>query len=311
MKSTYLTLAVSVVIIAVAGLLVTDTLSGNFYQQASSTSGQTQQQADNSEVTSTTTAQNNQQTATSTAATSTNDDTTRSSDRFARVAPEDATYIEVIDGCDHNYQGECLNVRSGPSTSNKVVTQLRDHIVLKVATIEERDGRMWYQIEFDEWLRYPDRVSGDWWVAGEFVRPLQAEAKATDTPNQIESNKRIVVDLSEQKLYAYEDDELFMEEAVSTGKILYPTPRGTFPIYKMTPSRYMQGPIEGITDQEYDLPGVPWDMYFTYQGAVIHGAYWHNHFGQAWSNGCVNLPPAEAEKLYRWAELGTKVIVQD
>lgn len=309
MKSTYLTLALSIVFVIVVGLLVTDTLSSSSHQQASSTPDQTQQ-ADNPGAASTTATLSDQQNATSSTATSTND-TSQSSNSYTRVAPSEATHIEVINSCGHNYQGGCLNVRSGPSTSNNIVAQLRNNIVLKVAATEELNGRIWYQIVFDEWLRYPDRVSGDWWVAGEFVRPLQAEAKTTDTPEEIETDKRIVVDLSEQKLYAYEGDELFMEEAVSTGNILYPTPRGTFPIYKMTPTRYMQGPIEGITNQDYDLPGVPWDLYFTYQGAVIHGAYWHNNFGQAWSNGCVNLPPAEAEKLYRWAELGTTVTVQD
>jgi hypothetical protein len=233
------------------------------------------------------------------------------SNQYARVSPDKATYIEVIEGCGHNYGGECLNVRSGPSISNSVVTQLRDNIVLKVADTEENEGRIWYRTEFDEWLRYPNRVSGEWWIAGDFVRPLQATATSTENPNKIETDKRIEVDLSEQKLYAYDGDELFMEEAVSTGKPLYPTPRGNFRVFKMTPSRYMQGPIEGITEQHYDLPGVPWGLYFTYQGAVIHGSYWHDNFGQVWSNGCVNLPPAEAEKLYRWAELGTKVIVRD
>ena len=73
----------------------------------------------------------------------------------------------------------------------------------------------------------------------------------------------------------------------------------------------MQGPIPGITNQYYDLPGVPWDLYFTHQGAAIHGTYWHENFGKQSSHGCVNLPPAQAEKLYRWAGIGTFVIVQD
>lgn len=310
MKSTYLTLALSIAAVVVVGLLVTDTFSHNTYEQSTSTPSQIQQPADNAATTSTTTDTNSSEEATSTNPEKV-DQSSDQSDQYARVAPEDATHIEIIDSCDHNYQGGCLNVRSGPSTSSPVVTQLRNHIVLKVATTTQSEGRTWYQTEFAEWLRYPDRVSGDWWIAGDFVRPLEATATSTETPHTIETKKRIVVDLSEQKLYAYEGDELFMEEAVSTGKPLYPTPRGTFPIYKMTPTRYMQGPIPGITDQQYDLPGVPWDLYFTYQGAVIHGAYWHNNFGHVWSSGCVNLPPAEAEKLYRWAELGTTVTVQN
>lgn len=112
-------------------------------------------------------------------------------------------------------------------------------------------------------------------------------------------------------LYAYDGDKLFMEEKISTGLELTPTPRGFFTIYRKSPTRYMQGPVPGITDQEYDVPGVPWDMYFTEQGGAIHGAYWHDHFGEPWSHGCVNLPPEKAKELYEWAPIGTSVYVHD
>ena len=96
---------------------------------------------------------------------------------------------------------------------------------------------------------------------------------------------------------------------ISTGLELSPTPAGTFTIFKKTPSRYMQGPLPGFTDY-YDLPGVPWNLYFTQQGAVIHGTYWHDSFGQPYSHGCVNLSPEDAKRLYEWAGLGTKVTVK-
>ena len=103
-----------------------------------------------------------------------------------------------------------------------------------------------------------------------------------------------------------------MELPISTGLELTPTETGTFTVFKKTPSRYMQGPLPGFVDrQAYDLPGVPWNLYFTQGGAVIHGAYWHNSFGKPYSHGCVNLPPQQAKKLYNWAPLGTKVIVTD
>ena len=72
----------------------------------------------------------------------------------------------------------------------------------------------------------------------------------------------------------------------------------------------MQGPIPGVSTQVYDLPGVPWNLYFTAGGSVIHGAYWHDHFGKPWSHGCVNLPPQKAKELYLWAPIGIKVTVR-
>jgi len=44
---------------------------------------------------------------------------------------------------------------------------------------------------------------------------------------------------------------------------------------------------------------------------IIHGVYWHDKFGQKWSNGCVNVDPQQAEKLYKWADIGIKIIMQD
>jgi lipoprotein-anchoring transpeptidase ErfK/SrfK len=186
-------------------------------------------------------------------------------------------------------------------------------MVLKVNGKVEHDGHTWYKIVFDELLRYPERVVGDWYVASDFVTVLYDEGIRTLWDEEpATTTKRIVVDRSEQTLSAYEDDTLFMTTKISTGLELTPTPRGTFTIFRKTPSRYMQGPLPSLIDQQYyDLPGVPWNLYFTHEGAVIHGAYWHNSFGHTYSHGCVNLPPDEAQKLYAWADLGTKVIVQD
>ncbi len=221
-------------------------------------------------------------------------------------------YIEVVDGCGPYFEGECLNVRSGPGSDFRVVAQLRNGQVLKVGGKVEREDRVWYKIVFDEWIRYPERVSRDWYVASDYVRVLLDEgAKDLKPDTERPTDKRIVVVRSEQKLYAYENGEVVMEFYISTGIKLTPTPRGEFKIFRKTPSRYMQGPLPGISWQYWDLPGVPWNLYFTQEGAVIHGAYWHDAFGSAYSNGCVNVRPDEARKLYNWAELGTKVIVRD
>lgn len=221
-------------------------------------------------------------------------------------------YIEVTDGCGPHFAGTCLNVRSGPGEDYPVVTRLRTGVVLKVGGKVERDGRVWYKIAFNEWIRYPERVAGDWYVSADYVNALMNEGDRDRSDGQNgTSTKRIIVERWTQKLYAYEGEELFMEANISTGVELTPTPRGTFTIFKKTPSRYMQGPIPGIAEEYYDLPGVPWNLYFTHEGAVIHGAYWHNNFGHRSSHGCVNLPPDLAKKLYLWADVGMQVIVRD
>lgn len=221
-------------------------------------------------------------------------------------------YMEVMDGCGPYYDtGVCVNMRSSPSETAPVVARLRTGVVLRVEKEVTENGRVWDKIGFDNTVKYPDRLPADIYVAAEFVRNFYDDGNHNLAKDSATTTKRIVVDISEEMLYAYDGDTLFMKEAVSTGLELTPTTRGTFKIFKMTPARYMQGPLPGVSTQVYDLPGVPWNMYFTASGEVIHGAYWHDHFGQPYSHGCVNLPPQKAKQLYDWAVVGTSVTIQN
>ncbi len=229
------------------------------------------------------------------------------------TAPEetlDHRFAEVRDGCGPHFEGLCAIARTAATTTAPRAARLRVGVVLPIAstTILDDAGFAWYQIEWREWIRYPERVRTVWFVRADTVVPLSfpdTEDTAATT------SKRIVIDRSLQTLYAYEGDTLFLSTRISTGLDLTPTPRGQFSVYLKTPSRYMQGPLPGISDQYYDLPGVPWNLYFTKEGGAIHGAYWHNEFGRQWSHGCVNLPLDAARQLYDWTPVGTPVIVRD
>lgn len=229
------------------------------------------------------------------------------------IPPPVFYYIEVINGCGPYYDtGTCVNMRSGPSLGYKVVERLRTGLVLKVEKKIVRNGQGWYKIIFDGEILYPERVEGDWYVAVDptTIQPLENIGDEELSTTTATTTKYIVVDLSQEILYAYDGDKLFMQESISTGLDSTPTSIGTFKVFKKTPSRYMQGPIPNVSSQVYDLPGVPWNLYFTADGSIIHGAYWHDHFGQPWSHGCVNLPPQKAKELYMWAPIGISVTVK-
>lgn len=222
-------------------------------------------------------------------------------------------YFVVSDSCAYDFSGECLRVRSGPGFGYEIVSNLRNGAVLAIDELIENEDGTWYKIAFDEWLRYPERVKTDWYVSADFVDEVFDEGIKTVTKGDIEKSKikTITVDKSEQRLWAHEGSELVLELDISTGLEYTPTPSGTFHIFRKTPTRYMQGPLPGVSEDEYDLPGVPWNMYFTEQGAVIHGAYWHDSFGNQYSHGCVNVSLDSARDLYEWADLGTTVIVKN
>lgn len=113
----------------------------------------------------------------------------------------------------------------------------------------------------------------------------------------------IAIDLSEQRLYAYQDDDLVRSFLVSTGTWQYPTPVGRFAVWIKLRYTDMAGP-------GYYLPDVPYTMYF-YRDYGIHGTYWHDNFGTPMSHGCVNMITEEAGWLFNWSFVGIPVVVQD
>ena len=120
-------------------------------------------------------------------------------------------------------------------------------------------------------------------------------------PAPLASGKAIVVSLKNQCIYAYQDGHLVHSALMSSGLPGKETVQGDFHVYVKYASTRMSGP-------GYDIPDVPWTMYF-YQGYGIHGAYWHNDFGIQMSHGCVNLDTSEAKWFYDFAPVGTLVRV--
>ncbi len=116
------------------------------------------------------------------------------------------------------------------------------------------------------------------------------------------SGRRFLVVLSEQRLYAYDGDQMVRTTLISSGIWQYPTVTGTFHIYLRYTSARMIGP-------GYNLPNVPYVMYF-YQSYGLHGTYWHSNFGHPMSHGCVNMPTSEAEWAFNWSTYGTPVIIR-
>jgi lipoprotein-anchoring transpeptidase ErfK/SrfK len=110
----------------------------------------------------------------------------------------------------------------------------------------------------------------------------------------------IDIDLSEQRLTAYQGDTAVFSTLVSTGTANHPTPVGEFAVRTKIDAQTMSG-------ADYYLPNVQYVMYFAGANA-IHGTYWHNNFGHPMSHGCVNLPTADAAWLYNWASIGTPVV---
>jgi lipoprotein-anchoring transpeptidase ErfK/SrfK len=149
----------------------------------------------------------------------------------------------------------------------------------------------------NDYYRVSEIYGGSYWIKAGHVRFIPPEETAPLSPDVPPEDKLIVVRIGEQMLRAYEGDSEVFSARVSTGMPDTPTPAGEF---RVRDKRHGQRMTGGLGAGAYNLPGIPWVCYFTASWAATHGCYWHNDYGRRHSNGCVNLPPAAAQWVFRW-----------
>ncbi len=116
------------------------------------------------------------------------------------------------------------------------------------------------------------------------------------------TDKKIVVDLTKQEAYAYEDGNLVLKGWISSGKKGLETPTGNYTI--------LAKEIFHISNRWPEPDGgaeMPFMLRLTWDGIALHLGYVPNHPA---SHGCIRLSDGFAQELYKWARLGTKVIVK-
>lgn len=143
------------------------------------------------------------------------------------------------------------------------------------------------------------------------LKKREEERLTVVPPAPRQEGKIIVVNLTLQRLYAYENGATLFATAVpiTTGKNGFETVLGEFAIYLKEVQHRMTSPFPGIY---YDDVVNYWMPF--YLGYGLHDAPWRNvygtqDYGAVGSHGCVNMPLNEASILYNWAEVGTRVFV--
>lgn len=138
------------------------------------------------------------------------------------------------------------------------------------------------------------------------ARSVRRAALRTPPAGVGDTERWIDIDLDEQVLVAYEGPRPVYATLISSGRRDRPdaqdtfeTPAGSFRILTKHVTATMDG--DTASDGPYSIEDVPWVMYF--QGSyALHGAFWHNYFGWRMSHGCVNLAPADARRVFLWAD---------
>ena len=117
-----------------------------------------------------------------------------------------------------------------------------------------------------------------------------------------EARKQIVVDLSKQQAYAYEDGRLLFSGWVSTGRPGRRTPPGHYRVLEK--ERYH---VSSKYPEPHGGAVMNYMLRLTNYGIAMHLGYVPNYPA---SHGCIRMENGFAQKMYSWASVGTPVIVR-
>ncbi|MBK7397719.1 MAG: L,D-transpeptidase [Myxococcales bacterium] len=115
--------------------------------------------------------------------------------------------------------------------------------------------------------------------------------------------KWIDVSIARQSIIAFDGDKPVYVSLVSTGRdglgdpeSSHATIRGVYRIHTKHVTATMDSDEVG---EAFSLRDVPYVMYFE-TGYALHGAYWHDGFGEPRSHGCINLAEIDAAWFFAW-----------
>lgn len=207
------------------------------------------------------------------------------------------------------------NVRAAPTTGAPIVGSLVPGDKVKVLSEEAGDSvggnATWYRIDGG---RYAGAL-----VHSSLISKLpQPKAVVAEPPEPAEGQQPqpwIAVSRASATLTLFAADNTpQFTTLVSLGRAGVDTPQGDYGTIGKYRFDTMSSSSVADAEHAYHLPNVPFVEYYRDGGFAIHGTYWHDHFGQVESQGCINLtwadsaylfnltqPAVAAEDVARWA----------
>jgi hypothetical protein len=145
------------------------------------------------------------------------------------------------------------------------------------------------------------------WGDGAGFKVLTDTDVAPISPDIDQAEKRIEANLDYQTLSCYEGNTevyfcrissgLGIDQSTGQPSDKLATPVGNLLTHWKIISLNMTA---GTSQAGYSTPAVPWSTMISGDGVAIHGAFWHNAFGEKKSHGCINVTPEDAKWIFRW-----------
>src|SRR5258705_1236356 len=167
-------------------------------------------------------------------------------------------------------------------------------------------------------LQHPFLLTGDAFSSCVLLR-LVIPSPAGGAPQT--GGKVILVNLTQQWLWAYADQHLAFATPITSGQPYLWTPEGTFQVLRKERDTTFSSPWAPGSPFYYTPEHVNYALFFREKGFFIHDAPWRRYFGpgtdvphtnadgteETGSHGCVNMATGAGAWLYGWADVGTTI----
>jgi L,D-transpeptidase catalytic domain len=131
----------------------------------------------------------------------------------------------------------------------------------------------------------------------------------------------ILVSLSKQWLWVYQDGRQVFANPVTTGRAKLETPIGIFHVLSKVSDVVFTSPWPKGSPYYYPPEHITYALFFREGGYYVHDAPWRHAFGvgtngphvspdgtrEDGSHGCVNVATAAGKWLYAWAQVGASI----
>lgn len=142
------------------------------------------------------------------------------------------------------------------------------------------------------------RTAEDEWMRD---RDLRRPTLAPPPEEALSKERWIDIELASQTLVVYEGKKPVFATLVSTGKgrqgSPQATPKGVHRVWVKLRSTDMSNLQDDEAARYYAIEAVPYVQFFS-RGVGLHGIFWHRSLGHVKSQGCVNLAPLDAARLF-------------
>ena len=179
------------------------------------------------------------------------------------------------------------------------------------------------------WYRVTDANSASRYIYGALITSTLPTLSTTTTSSTLPTGitigggQEIVISISKQWMYVYQDGQQIRSTAIATGRPGLETPVGTFQVFnKQSPTTfYSRWPVG--SPNYFPPTHINYALEFASGGYFIHDSSWRYEYGpgadgqhyvpgygyETGSHGCVNVPLSTMSWLYNWANIGTTVQV--